>query len=117
MYTSDRNETHTISVIKYDNIILKRHFSAIVLNPLFIQRVLFIGSGNTACSPLALHCGGKSYLGAQGAAILPVALGSRLNEPLVLSNMLCMHFTILERQKNSNIAILGMNVRTIVYYA
>ena len=29
------------------------------------QGVLPKGSGNAACSPLALHCGGKSYLGAQ----------------------------------------------------
>ena len=29
------------------------------------QGVLSKGSGNVACSPLALHCGGKSYLGAQ----------------------------------------------------
>ena len=29
------------------------------------QGVLTKGSGNAACSPLALHCGGKSYLGAQ----------------------------------------------------
>ena len=29
------------------------------------QGVLTKGRGNVACSPLALHCGGKSYLGAQ----------------------------------------------------
>ena len=29
------------------------------------QGVLLKGSGNLACSPLALHCGGKSYLGTQ----------------------------------------------------
>ena len=31
----------------------------------YYQRVLSKGSGNAACSPLALHCGGKSYLGAK----------------------------------------------------
>ena len=31
----------------------------------YCQGVLSKGSGNAACSPLALHCGGKSYLGAQ----------------------------------------------------
>ena len=31
----------------------------------YSQGVLTKGSGNVACSPLALHCGGKSYLGAQ----------------------------------------------------
>ena len=31
----------------------------------FVQGVLLKGSGNVACSPLALHCGGKSYLGTQ----------------------------------------------------
>ena len=57
---------------------------------MFMQGVLPKGSGNVACSPLALHCGGKSYLGAQldkKAAILPSRLGSRLNGPIVLSNM------------------------------
>ena len=34
-------------------------------NKMFDQGVLSKGSGNAACSPLALHCGGKSYLGAQ----------------------------------------------------
>ena len=49
----NRNPSQVIDISKQVEMLLSR------------QGVLLKGSGNSTCSPLALHCGGKSYLGAQ----------------------------------------------------